>query len=68
MTELSNPTPIKPPRNQWWDVWDQFKTHKGAMIGAVFFILMVLGVTLGPWLWSIGPTFIDIRVLTKSIL
>ena len=21
------------PRNQWWDVWDQFKTHKSALIG-----------------------------------
>ena len=27
-----------PARNQWWDVWDQFKTHKGAVFGACFFI------------------------------
>ena len=24
---------LRPPRNQWWDVWDQFRTHKGAMLG-----------------------------------
>ena len=30
------------PRNQWWDVWDQFKTHKGALIGAAFFIFVLL--------------------------
>ena len=50
-----------PPRNQWWDVWDQFKTHKGALIGAIFFTLIILGVLFGPWLWGIDPTFIDIR-------
>jgi peptide/nickel transport system permease protein len=21
----------RPPRSQWLDVWDQFKTHKGAL-------------------------------------
>ncbi len=62
----ANDLPEAASRNQWWDVWDQFKTHKGAMIGAVFFILMVLGVTLGPWLWSIDPTFIDIRARNQG--
>ena len=32
---------LKPPRNQWLDVWDQFRTHKGAMIGMVLMILTV---------------------------
>lgn len=50
-----------PPRNQWWDVWDQFKTHRGALIGAVFFILIILGVIFGPWLWGVDATHIDIR-------
>ncbi|SHE47557.1 peptide/nickel transport system permease protein [Litoreibacter ascidiaceicola] len=49
------------PRNQWWDVWDQFKTHKGALIGAIFFVVILLGVIFGPWLWGIDATFIDIR-------
>ncbi len=49
------------PRNQWWDVWDQFKTHKGALIGAAFFLSVVLAVFLGPFIWTIEPTFIDIR-------
>ena len=61
MTELSNPVPAAPPRNQWLDVWDQFKTHKGAMMGAALFIFIVLAVYLGPFLWSIEPTHIDIR-------
>ena len=24
---------LRPPRSQWRDVWDQFKTHKGALVG-----------------------------------
>jgi peptide/nickel transport system permease protein len=50
-----------PPRNQWWDVWEQFKTHKGALIGAIFFALIILGVLFGPWFWGIDATHIDIR-------
>ncbi|WP_172299870.1 ABC transporter permease [Pseudoruegeria sp. HB172150] len=54
------------PRNQWWDVWDQFKSHKGAVIGAVFFILMVAAVYLGPYIWTIDPTYIDIRAKNQG--
>ncbi|MBN2905544.1 MAG: ABC transporter permease [Rhodobacteraceae bacterium] len=57
---------IRPPRNQWLDVWDQFKTHKGALMGAAFFILILLAVTLGPLIWSIDPTYIDIRARNQG--
>ena len=53
-------------RNQWWDVWDQFKTHKGAVFGAVFFIFIVLAVYVGPYLWSIDPTYIDVRARNQG--
>lgn len=53
-------------RNQWWDVWDQFKTHKGAVFGAGFFIFIVLAVYLGPYLWSIDPTYIDVRARNQG--
>ena len=52
---------LPPPRNQWWDVWDQFKTHRGALIGAIVFSILLFGVFLGPFLWTIDPGFIDIR-------
>jgi len=45
----------QPPRNQWWDVWDQFRTHKGAMVGLVIFAVIVLGVFLGPFIWTADP-------------
>ncbi len=64
MTEASAApadAPKKAPRNQWWDVWDQFKSHKGAMAGFIVFMTIVLGVLFGPMLWHFDPTFIDIR-------
>lgn len=56
----------RPPRNQWLDVWDQFSTHKGALIGLAFFVLILLGVILGPYLWTIDATYIDIRVRNQG--
>ncbi len=53
-------------RNQWWDVWDQFKTHKGAVMGAAFFIFIILAVYVGPLLWSIDPTYIDVRARNEG--
>ncbi|MFC2968190.1 ABC transporter permease [Acidimangrovimonas pyrenivorans] len=51
---------MRPPRNQWWDVWDQFKTHKGALVGASIFGLVLIIVLFGPYVWTIDPTYIDI--------
>ena len=57
---------LKPPRNQWWDVWDQFKTHKGAIVGASVFVLILLAVLIGPYLWPLGPTTIDIKARNQG--
>jgi len=54
------------PRNQWWDVWDQFKTHKGAVVGAAFFIFIVAAVYIGPFIWTVDPTYIDIRARNEG--
>ncbi len=48
-------------RTQWWDVWDQFKTHKGAVIGLGFLIFITLFVLIGPWLWTIEAGKLDVR-------
>ena len=47
--------------SQWQDVWDQFKTHRGALIGSIVFVIIVFGVIGGPFLWTIDATYIDIR-------
>ena len=48
-------------RSQWWDVWDQFRTHKGAVIGLGFLIFITLFVLIGPWLWTIEAGKLDVR-------
>jgi peptide/nickel transport system permease protein len=48
-------------RSQWWDVWAQFKSHRGAFWGMVFFVTISFLVLVGPWLWTLDPNFIDIR-------
>ncbi|MCR9148999.1 MAG: ABC transporter permease [Rhodobacteraceae bacterium] len=45
----------RPPRNQWWDVWDQFRKHTGALVGATIFAVIVLGAFLGPLVWHADP-------------
>ncbi len=57
---------ITPQRSQWADVWDQFKTHKGAVAGMAFFVVVCLMVAFGPSLWSIDPNYIDIRVKNQG--
>lgn len=66
MTDLSNPIPTKPPRSQWLDIWDQFKTHKGALWGGIIFLTIVVLVFLGPFFWNIDATFIDIRARNQG--
>ncbi len=68
MIELSDPVPTHPPRSQWWDVWVQFKSHKGALIGAFVFLFIVLAVFIGPMIWWVdaqhlpsGRDFIKLR-------
>lgn len=70
MTDLAAGTvdqALRPPRSQWWDVWDQFKTHKGAMVGLVIFALILIVVIIGPWIWRLDPTFVSIRERNQGL-
>ena len=53
-------------RTQRADVWDQYKTHKGAVVGMGFFAFVCLLVALGPYLWTLEPNFIDIRARNQG--
>ncbi|WP_323007652.1 ABC transporter permease [Pseudorhodobacter sp.] len=65
MTETAHPAAALPkPRSQWADVWVQFKSHKGALIGLFVFASLVLFVSIGPLVWSKDPTFINPDPLT----
>ena len=55
---LPDPMPTQPPRSQWLDVWRQFKSHKGAMVGLFVFVFIILAVMIGPWIWTADPVSI----------
>ncbi|WP_422029133.1 ABC transporter permease [Roseovarius sp.] len=63
---LSDPQPATPPRSQWRDVWDQFKHHRGALAGGILFLLIVVVVYLGPLVWPLDATYIDIRARNQG--
>lgn len=48
-------------RSQWRDVWRQFRNHRGAMIALFLFIFVLLFVSIGPVIWTLDPTYVDIR-------
>lgn len=48
-------------RSQWADVWRQFRSHKGALLGSFVLLFITFGVIFGPWLWDIDPSKLDIR-------
>lgn len=61
-----NSSDLPKPRSQWLDVWDQFKTHKGALLGAIILLVIVAVVFLGPLVWSLDATQIDIRARNQG--
>ena len=52
---------LKPHRSLWYDVWAQFRTHRGALAGAAVFTLILLAVIVGPYLHTVDPTYLDYR-------
>ncbi len=61
MTEVAVANLSVKPRSQWRSVWMQFRNHRGAMVGAAIFALILIGVIAGPWLWPLGATHIDYK-------
>jgi peptide/nickel transport system permease protein len=49
MTEAST-TPPKP-ASQMRDIWNQFRTHKGALFGLITLGILIVAVLIGPYLW-----------------
>ncbi len=45
-------------RSQWWDVWKQFTTHRGALAGIVVFTSIILTVLIGPIVYWNDPQFV----------
>lgn len=62
---VANPSPApaapRAPRSPWRDVWDQFRHHRGAMVGAVILALILAFCFLGPLVWPHDPITPNIR-------
>ncbi|MEM7405452.1 MAG: ABC transporter permease [Pseudomonadota bacterium] len=54
-------TPLSEHRSLWYDVWKQFRTHKGALVGAGIFLGIVLSVLFGPLIHDVDPQYLNIR-------
>jgi len=52
---------MAPVRSQWRDIWDQFRTHKGAVIGGAFLLFITLFVLVGALIWQVDPGKLDVR-------
>jgi len=53
------PATIEIVRGPWRDVWDQFKVHRGAVLGMTVISILVLFVLLGPFVWRVDGTFVN---------
>ena len=42
------------------DAWRQFRKHKLAMIAVVVLAIIIIGVIIGPFIWTTDPEYIDI--------
>lgn len=57
---------LPPPRSPWRDLWQDFARHRGALLGAIMFLLIVLAVFAGPVIWTIDASFIDPRIRNQG--
>ncbi len=53
--------PLHEHRSLWSDVWRQFRTHTGALVGMAVFAFIVFVVVFGPYIHDLDPQFLDIR-------
>jgi peptide/nickel transport system permease protein len=61
MTDVTEIEDDRKFRSLWGDVWSQFRTHRGAMLGSFVFIFILLAVAVGPYLWTLDPNYADVR-------
>ncbi len=50
---------LQAPRSLQRDVWDQFRTHKGAMAGLIVLVLLISFVVIGPWIWKVDGSAVN---------
>ncbi len=50
-----------PTRSAFADMWRQFRSHKGGVVGLIVFTFIVLAVFVGPYIHRVAPNAINIR-------
>ena len=53
--------PAEKPHSQWLDIWRQFRSHRGALVGLFIFTSIVLFVFVGPYIWGVDPGELNTR-------
>ena len=66
MTDNVQVSALNKNNNKWLDVWNEFKNHKGALAGAIIFVLIVILVLLGPFVWPYEANGINIRIRNQG--
>jgi len=66
MTDNVQFSTLSKTNNKWLDVWNEFKNHKGALAGAIIFVLIVILVLLGPFVWPYEANGINIRIRNQG--
>ncbi|MGD9865253.1 MAG: ABC transporter permease [Pseudodonghicola sp.] len=54
-------------RSQWWDVWDQFKSHRGALVGMVIFAIILALCFIGPLVWYVDASTVNIMARNQGM-
>lgn len=77
MTDAAAPDTAPPPpadavqarkqRSLTSDIWRQFRRHRGGMVGATVFILIVLTVLFGPFIHDVNPQALNVREKNQGI-
>ncbi|MEZ4672056.1 MAG: ABC transporter permease [Anaerolineae bacterium] len=47
-------------RSLWWDVFLQIRKNRLAVVAVIVLLVIILGITFGPLVWRVDPTYIDI--------
>ena len=63
---MTEPTVPQSSQSQWRNIWVQFRAHRGALLGMLVFMAIIATVFLGPFLWTIEATYIDIRARNQG--
>jgi peptide/nickel transport system permease protein len=53
-------------RSQWLDTWRQFAKHKGAVVGMVVFLGIILVVLVGPLVYTVRPSETNVRARNQT--